>query len=41
MRADLRARGLHVLADDEPLALAHRELKHAREAARRSGRRWV
>jgi hypothetical protein len=37
MRAELRSRGLHVLAEDEPLALAHRELKRAREAARRPG----
>ncbi len=32
MRTDLRARGLYVLADDEPLAVAHRELKRARDA---------
>ena len=35
MRTDLRARGLYVLADDEPLAVAHRELKRAREASAR------
>jgi hypothetical protein len=35
MRADLRERGLYVLSEDEPLAVAHRELKRARGASAR------
>jgi hypothetical protein len=35
MRADLRARGLYVLADEEPLAIAHREVKRAQESLAR------
>jgi hypothetical protein len=31
LRKDLQRRGLHVLGDDEPLAMAHREAKQARE----------
>lgn len=38
LRADLRHRGLHVLDDDEPLAVAHREIERAR--ARRSRADW-
>lgn len=38
-RRDMIERGLHVLPDDHPLALAHRELKSARESAERPRRR--
>lgn len=43
LKGELRQRGLRVLGDDEPLAVAHRELKRAREhatsASRHSGLR--
>lgn len=38
LKDELRARGVYVLEDDEPLALAHRELRKARENARRGSR---
>jgi hypothetical protein len=31
LKAELRRRGVYVLEDDEPLAIAHREMKKARE----------
>lgn len=34
LKADLRARGSYVIEDDEPLAVAHRELKSARQRGR-------
>lgn len=34
MKADLVARGLVVLMDDEPLAIAHRQIRKARERSR-------
>jgi hypothetical protein len=36
MKSDLCARGLCVLRDDEPLAVAHREVREARERSGRS-----
>ena len=41
LKGELAERGVYVLRDDEPLAVAHRELKRAREqtAQRRPGRR--
>jgi hypothetical protein len=36
MKADLLARGLCVLGDDEPLAIAHREVEAARRSRERS-----
>ena len=39
MKKELLSRGLCVLGDDEPLAVAHREVKSARERLDRSERR--
>jgi hypothetical protein len=39
LKADLRARGVYVLEDDEPLAIAHCELRHARLHSRSGTRR--
>jgi hypothetical protein len=36
MKSDLLARGLCVLGDDEPLAIAHREVEAARRSRERS-----
>ena len=38
LKQELRARGLFVLEDTEPLAIAHRELTRAREALPRHRR---
>jgi hypothetical protein len=35
---ELRRAGLRVLSDDDPLAIAHREIKRAREEAGSRGR---
>jgi hypothetical protein len=35
---ELRRAGLRVLSDDDPLAIAHREIKRAREEAGGRGR---
>jgi hypothetical protein len=38
---ELRDEGLRVLRDDEPLAIAHHEVRAARDAGPpRRGRRW-
>jgi len=41
LAAELRAEGLRVLRDDEPLAIAHHEIRAARDdlSSRRRGRR--
>jgi hypothetical protein len=38
MKADLRGRGLYVLEDDEPMAVAHREVHNAERTLRSRGR---
>jgi hypothetical protein len=38
MKADLRGRGLYVLEDHEPLAVAHREVRKAEQTLRSRGR---
>ena len=39
LAAELREEGLRVMRDDEPLAIAHREVRAAREARPHRGRR--
>ena len=42
LKRDLRARGVYVLEDDEPLSIAHREVQRAREVLEQhSGRRGL
>lgn len=38
LEEDLRRSGVRVLADDEPLAIAHREIQRARQAEKRTSR---
>jgi hypothetical protein len=40
LKDELRRRGVYVLDEDEPLALAHREIKRARERAGRGENGW-
>jgi hypothetical protein len=40
LKAELRRRGVYVLEEDEPLAIAHREIKRAGERYGRGARGW-